>query len=180
MKNYIDFVIDIETMGLAHNAPILQVGVCAIDRQSGRVLDSAEWGVDVDEYNNDPDFVTDVSTVKWWSTQDSATFAKVLSGELSIVEVLDKLEDFMVGLCVESDLRRVWGNSPSFDLDKLKYAYTVYGLDVPWMHWNERCLRTICDENDVDWHKHLKDGDAHTALGDAVAEAKGILECDTK
>ena len=68
----------------------------------------------------------------------------------------------------------VWGNGADFDNAILRNAYTAVNRELPWMYYNNRCLRTLRGEN-PDVAKPAFVGTPHHAGDDARNQAEHLL-----
>ena len=93
-----------------------------------------------------------------------------------IETVLDDFGTWIAQTCRHEDVRP-FGNSASFDLGILGGAYDRLGKPRPWVHWNERCFRTIRNLYPaVEYNVEDKGREAHNALADAVFQASHIFK----
>lgn len=180
-KLYTDVMIDIETVGSPDEvvAPaIVQISAVGFYRDSG-VYDNVKplnhmvslksclnVGMEAGE-----------KTIIWWMKQDEAAREAVFGEHLNRIPIeraLFELIAYVKMVC--ADGVRVWGNGPAFDLAILKAAFVKCGMDVPWMHYNERCVRTV-----VDLWPEIKQnrpfvGTKHNAVDDCVHQIGYLCE----
>jgi len=83
---------------------------------------------------------------------------------------------FMERLCPDEGQRRVWGNGPAFDNEKLRQLFIDCDLPVPWRFYNDRCFRTIKGMFSASL-LHIKQSEEtkHHACYDATNEALNLL-----
>ncbi|PAJ68762.1 hypothetical protein CJF42_26255 [Pseudoalteromonas sp. NBT06-2] len=75
--------------------------------------------------------------------------------------------------------RIIWGNGATFDNVILRNAYQACSLEVPWVFYNDRDVRTIVDLGRTLRNFNLKKdmpftGTVHNALDDAKHQAKYV------
>lgn len=163
-----DVMIDLETMGTTPGSAIVSIGACFFDRAIGAIGDTFEASISLKScvaagLTLDPD------TVMWWLGQSDAARGK-LTGTTGR-PLADELFSFAGWLRrVATGPVRPWGNAASFDCGLLAEAYRAAGMDIPWKFWDERCYRTLKEEN-----KHVpyvRTGIPHHALSDAISQAQ--------
>ena len=155
--------IDIETLGINSNSPILSIGACD---NEGRIYYT---NLDV-QSQIENGAVTDWSTVHWWMHQSEAARASLHEFGLPPREAL-----FQLSAEFEWDKAEVWVNGLNFDIPILENAYKRFGMNVPWKYTQCRDLRTL-----VKLLPHIqkhKPAVAHNALSDAEAQLATLTEC---
>lgn len=183
-----DIIIDIETLGTKPHSPIIEIGACVVDNRTGEITSnfsrrvptgysfcdlahSCFDGADDDKRN----------TVRWW-IEDAGrrdTLRKIMSRSVCVQEHAPLYEfcDWMMQQNVRADGNiRVWANGPQFDLVILQSAFDRYGIQRPWICWQERCVRTALEmanyeKGRVSW---IERGPRHRALNDARHEARKL------
>ena len=175
MTNRIDVMIDLETMGLGTNAPILSIGAVAF-RAFGEGLGATfHQGISLEDSMASGRQPT-ASTILWWLQQDDAARKQVrhkCENGGTMGEALLGFAEWMKSLGGEL---YVWGNGANFDISILEQAYLDAGMRTPWGYRNVRCFRTVMSEfgDDSDW---VKPTVAHDALADAEAQARTLQNC---
>lgn len=185
----IDIVIDIETLGVRPGCTIIEIGACAIDRNTGRITGNFSRRVsgtysyaDVRSVAEGKDCLGGVesATASWWTVEDGrdATLRKILSRRYSPSADIDALCELAEWCAAVRDFgdARMWGNGPTFDLAILAHAYERDHILLPWYHYEERCVRTALEmagyeKGSVPW---IEDGPRHRALNDARHEARKL------
>jgi hypothetical protein len=183
---FIDIVVDLETLALSEDAAILQIG-CAIpttsyfskikDRTVPRTFEATiayEQAIN-SEFSKDPD------TLDWWEKQSVEARKSVFSGQDSYIDAFEKLRDWMLSIKAQGFEIRLWGNGPEFDNRILDYALRSYNIKELWNFRDNHSMRTAQLFFPVDqiWKeqlgvKYIK----HTALGDASYEAEILDRID--
>lgn len=183
----LDIIIDIETLGTKPNSPIIEIGACAIDNRTGAITANFSRRVptglifDIDHGSFDFADADTRATLLWWTGDPvrRETLRKIMSRSACIHEhaALYEFCDWMIQRNVEADGNlRVWANGPQFDLVILQSAFDRYGIQRPWICWQERCVRTALEQagyekGSVGW---IELGPRHRALNDARHEARKL------
>jgi len=166
-------MIDLETMGNAHNAAIVAIGACEFDPMTGEIGRCFHERVSL-EASVAAGLKMDVSTVLWWMQQSDAARSIFGCGGGTLSRVLEQFSVFC-----DSDAQ-VWGNGATFDITILESAYSAVGLRAPWKFWNVRDVRTVVELGrmlGLPYHKATPfDGIAHNALDDAKHQAKYVSQ----
>ena len=165
-------MLDLETMGTSHNAPIIAIGAVEFDFKTKKLGKEFYEVIDL-QSNINNGAVMEANTVLWWMNQsDEARKALLRKGE-PLHHTLSHFYDYMTGCCALKDIS-VWGNGAAFDNALLAAAYKRLGLPVPWNFWNDRCYRTIkALHPDI---KMKREGTHHNALDDAKDQAVHLME----
>lgn len=179
MKDYSDFVIDLETAGTQYGDVILSIGVVMVDPSLGRVQEYDELKKNSFKQNISfnaslkEGFKVKASTLTWWMDQSDTArkeaFKPCNNSPLSILNLLSEyLSEFGGGKA------RVWGNDPKFDMGLLEAYYDKYDLPYPWGYSRVKCYRTL--RTSVDYDKSLVPNIvvAHDPLDDAIYEAQTL------
>ena len=175
MTSRVDVMIDLETMGLGTNAPILSIGAVAF-RASGDGLGATfHEGISLEDSMASGRRPT-ASTILWWLQQGDEARKQVRQKCISGLPVAVALQALAAWMKSLPGIPYVWGNGANFDIAILEQAYLDQGLRTPWGYRDVRCFRTIMSEygSDLDWVKPLV---AHDALADAEAQARTLQNC---
>lgn len=160
-------MLDLEALSLSPNGVILTVGAVVFDSEALYAEHYVRLAVEPQQaMGRDVNF----DTLTWWSQQSDAARKEAFSGQrpLLLNDSLAELSRFLRDSCV-------WANGAGFDLPMLRSLYMQAGMDVPWMHRNERCYRTMAACFPVP--KEPMDGTelvAHNALDDAKWQARAL------
>jgi exodeoxyribonuclease VIII len=178
--------LDLETLGLLHNAPVLVIAAYAVDAR-GNLIRSRQWRVSVEDAQRHG--TSDPATVQWWSEQSEAAKNAAFGAgpRLSLFDSLKGLSEFInvLGLDLITGQRTghdlyVWGNAPTFDCAILRHAFGQTGQEVPWEFWQERDCRTVAWVGKwmgYDAKKALAfEGEPHDALDDARHQARYTID----
>jgi 3' exoribonuclease, RNase T-like len=172
---YPDMMIDIETMGTAPGCPILSVAALLFDSRAPLTGDESAFHFHVDLGEEiAAGAVPSASTILWWMTQAQGARDALLAGQdrsASMAQVIHDLQVW-VGAHYGSD-PVVWCLPAGFDFPLLRAAAVRAGVELPWNHWDERCLRTLAKE--YPGAIRPKPELAHDALSDARAQAQWLV-----
>lgn len=169
-------MLDLETLGVRHNAPIISIGAVFFDITNATI--GEQFYVVVDLKSSSEHAVMDANTVKWWMKQsDEARLVFNDTSAVSLVGALEQFSNFIRANC-SFDSVKVWGNGINFDNVILREAYYQVGMSPPWRYVNDRDVRTIVDlANDItgfDVKTAPKTGIVHNALDDAIYQSKYV------
>lgn len=168
-------MVDLETLGTAANAPVIAIGAVFFDPNTGTLGDTFDAAIDVEDAMRYG--VMSGSTFKWWLGQSDAARQKVVRGRERAEDVFSRFGSFAVK---HGDNVQPWGNGASFDIAILDHAFPrILNKPAPWKFWNVRDVRTVKElaTGIVRFDDKMKQGVAHTALDDAVHQAKWVSTC---
>lgn len=144
--DYVHVMVDLETMGKKHNAPIVAIGAVVFDPATGSIGESfykvvclessVNWGA-----------VIDPSTVIWWLKQSSEARSAIVNDDaIPLLDALLQFREFVSdNVAGRSKKAQVWGNGASFDNSILRSSYDCIAEDYPWEYWNDRDVRTMVE-----------------------------------
>ncbi|HHI3053243.1 TPA: 3'-5' exoribonuclease, partial [Klebsiella quasipneumoniae] len=144
--DYVHVMVDLETMGKKHNAPIVAIGAVVFDPATGSIGESfykvvclessVNWGA-----------VIDPSTVIWWLKQSSEARSAIVNDDaIPLLDALLQFREFVSdNVAGGSKKAQVWGNGASFDNSILRSSYDCIAEDYPWEYWNDRDVRTMVE-----------------------------------
>lgn len=177
--DYVHVMVDLETMGKKHNAPIVAIGAVVFDPATGSIGESfykvvclessVNWGA-----------VIDPSTVIWWFKQSSEARSAIVNDDaIPLLDALLQFREFVSdNVAGGSKKPQVWGNGASFDNSILRSSYDCIAEDYPWEYWNDRDVRTMVELGQAigfDPKTTIPfDGDRHNALADAIHQARYV------
>ncbi|MFM4139091.1 3'-5' exoribonuclease domain-containing protein [Klebsiella variicola] len=122
--DYVHVMVDLETMGKKHNAPIVAIGAVVFDPATGSIGESfykvvclessVNWGA-----------VIDPSTVIWWLKQSSEARSAIVNDDaIPLQDALLQFREFVSdNVAGGSKKAQVWGNGASFDNSILRSSY---------------------------------------------------------
>ena len=177
--DYVHVMVDLETMGKKHNAPIVAIGAVVFDPATGSIGESfykvvclessVNWGA-----------VIDPSTVIWWLKQSSEARSAIVNDDAiplqdALLQFREFVDDNVAG---GSKKAQVWGNGASFDNSILRSSYDCIAEDYPWEYWNDRDVRTMVELGQAisfDPKTTIPfEGSRHNALADAIHQARYV------
>ena len=172
----IEFMVDLETMGLGPTAAIVSIGCVPFDRESLTVSQDEFYTVVDLESSLKAGLTAESSTILWWMTQSEEARTELFSGRrVQLYEALSAFKYWMAGLVPTKNDRKVWGNGAAFDNVILSSAYKAVGLEPPWNFWNDRCFRTMKNEF-AGVPLPDRAGLHHKAVDDARYQAECLVE----
>ncbi|MCJ4883132.1 3'-5' exonuclease [Klebsiella quasipneumoniae] len=177
--DYVHVMVDLETMGKKHNAPIVAIGAVVFDPATGSIGESfykvvclessVNWGT-----------VIDPSTVIWWLKQSSEARSAIVNDDaIPLLDALLQFREFVSdNVAGGSKKAQVWGNGASFDNSILRSSYDCIAEDYPWEYWNDRDVRTMVEIGQAisfDPKTTIPfEGSRHNALADAIHQARYV------
>ncbi|HED2575119.1 TPA: 3'-5' exoribonuclease [Klebsiella variicola subsp. variicola] len=177
--DYLHVMVDLETMGKKHNAPIVAIGAVVFDPATGSIGESfykvvclessVNWGA-----------VIDPSTVIWWLKQSSEARSAIVNDDaIPLLDALLQFREFVSdNVAGGSKKAQVWGNGASFDNSILRSSYDCIAEDYPWEYWNDRDVRTMVELGQAisfDPKTTIPfEGSRHNALADAIHQARYV------
>jgi len=165
-----DLMIDLETMGVEPDAPVIAIGAVFFSRTG--LGDDFYINIDLAE-QIDTNRKVRADTIKWWMAQSNASQKVFKEQATPVRDGLLKFLDFLSAS--PQDELKVWGNGPSFDITIIEHLILSYGLAVPWKFWNVFDLRTfkrfVYNGKDM-----MRAGTYHNALDDAKYQAEIIIK----
>ncbi|SLY93273.1 exodeoxyribonuclease VIII [Klebsiella variicola] len=177
--DYVNVMVDLETMGKKHNAPIVAIGAVVFDPATGSIGESfykvvclessVNWGA-----------VIDPSTVIWWLKQSSEARSAIVNDDaIPLQDALLQFREFVSdNVAGGSKKAQVWGNGASFDNSILRSSYDCIAEDYPWEYWNDRDVRTMVELGQAisfDPKTTIPfEGSRHNALADAIHQARYV------
>lgn len=177
--DYVHVMVDLETMGKKHNAPIVAIGAVVFDPATGSIGESfykvvclessVNWGA-----------VIDPSTVIWWLKQSSEARSAIVNDDaIPLQDALLQFREFVSdNVAGGSKKAQVWGNGASFDNSILRSSYDCIAEDYPWEYWNDRDVRTMVELGQAisfDPKTTIPfEGSRHNALADAIHQARYV------
>jgi len=176
-----DLMIDLETLGTHDRSPVISIGAAWFDIEKKQIGETFYLVMDVADQIDSKIRFADASTIKWWMTQKDAAKNVFKEGARPSKEVLELFAQWILktaGASKNSKATRKcfpWGNGASFDLTLMTSMFESYGVDCPWMFYNEMDLRTY--RRFIGKGKKVeKLGTNHNALDDAISQIKYIFD----
>ncbi|HBQ4880929.1 TPA: 3'-5' exoribonuclease [Escherichia coli] len=177
-------MIDTETLGTGPDAVIFAIGAVFFDPFTGKLGKQFEKYIDpVDSERNGG--TVNASIALWWAGQSVEARSCLLNAEGTELAAVTEFLAFISRNMQDETLGKaltVWCKGASFDFPILRSAIkrTAGEKSIPWRYWNERCMRPLIDmAKSSGWRMPGRSGKetiAHTALGDAIYQAKVVSE----
>lgn len=170
----LDIMIDNETLNTSADAVVLSIGAVKFNKHNPGAIGETFYAVlDITDQKARGRTVSE-STMKWWSEQ-SPEAQKVLhtTERRKVKDALEDLYDFIFDLEGNCGGMRLWGNGSDFDNPQIASLFKMYGMELPWDFWNNRCFRTLKSEfGHLVGTKPVRKGTYHNALDDAIHQAE--------
>lgn len=167
MPNHL--MIDLETLNNTPTSALLSIGAAAFNPQEQKIIDTHEW------------FILEISgtvsmdTLLWWLSQKPEAIGKLvvgLKGENAIP--IDMALRQLAAFANNHKCKEVWSHGGSFDLPIIRYHSDRHHIPMPWKYWDERCTRTLYPFKGKPTIQ--REGTHHSAMDDAVHQAKCVME----
>lgn len=177
--DYVHVMVDLETMGKKHNAPIVAIGAVVFDPATGSIGESFYKVVCLESSVNWGALI-DPSTVIWWLKQSSEARSAIVNDDaIPLQDALLQFREFVSdNVAGGSKKAQVWGNGASFDNSILRSSYDCIAEDYPWEYWNDRDVRTMVELGQAisfDPKTTIPfEGSRHNALADAIHQARYV------
>jgi hypothetical protein len=169
----LDVMIDLESMGTTPDSAIVGIGAVEFDLSKGLIGDTFYRCVNLADATRRGCSIH-AGTVAWWLAQSQAAQQAIIWNTNPLDVALDDFAAF-IGRCGDRKQVRVWGKGPSVDNAMLAHAYYICEKEVPWMCWNDRCVRTISA-----LYKNVEpdefEGEKHNAADDALAQVRHLIK----
>ncbi len=171
--NYLNIMLDIETLGTEDGAAIIQVGAVRFDLYGSGAIspDTFSCHVHWDSVNFgkiEPD------TLQWWLQQDADVRSRVFAqgDAIALRACLRSLDAWVTR---GGELLTVWSCPPNFDLRLLRQAYERCDMVYRFPFWKERDMRTVREVFGMRADRPEFEGDKHDALDDARFQAQYLM-----
>lgn len=160
-------MLDLETWGRGPGCQIRSIGAVFFDKRGL----GAEFYANVD-CSGFPSLTKDPGTEAWWSKQEEAAQAVLLTD----VRPMDKaLAGFRNWWKINRG-QQVWCNGATFDAPIMEKCFHAVDQDAPWAWWNVRCYRTLKElAKQRQLAEHPFEGTKHHALHDAKHQALNAI-----
>lgn len=180
MRNRIDIMLDLETLGLDPNeSPLIQLSAVAFNITNGEVLAEFNEGV-----HHEDSIIVDPSTLKWWLETNADLLSRLMHGNNhSEKRVLQLFADFVSSFRNSDTDIYIWGNGIIFDNAFIKQRCKYYGIEYPISYRNDRDVRTYVDAymnrlySDLEYNRMKKNSqlsvpnfEEHNAIHDCLAQ----------
>jgi len=179
-------MVDLETMGTGHDAPILAIGACVFDPVAGLIGETFLQRITL-ESNVEEGRPIDPNTVEWWLKQSKdAQKALIEEPRHVLVNALCNWIGWLMQRVpgdtpldwrkfLGSRQARLWSMGPTFDENILRHAFKASRMPFPFGYGGSRCVRTIVEiAKELGMQKLQRAGTHHNALADAIYQAQCV------
>lgn len=168
-------MIDLETLGTNHDAPVLSLGAVFFNPDTGETGETFHQKIEFESACEGRNLSP--STVKWWLEQSKEAQNELLAGEsVTQGKALANFLLWVVNNCPDIKNVKPWGNGATFDISILESLLSANNIVTPWKYYNVRDVRTIvdCAKPLVKRDSVPFEGVKHDALADAIHQAKYV------
>lgn len=135
----IQVMLDLETLGVNHNAVFLSIGAVAFDTNTFEEVATFKTNILLESALN-AGLKIEAATLRWWLTQRPEIMAKMFEGETpDLSKALFQFGQFYS----EVKAIGIWGNSAAFDIELIKDGFRACKMPIPWHYRDEFCYRTL-------------------------------------
>lgn len=192
---YIDVMLDIETLGVADDAQVIQISAGAFDLEStvSELSDMKTFDCVLDLSTLGDTITVEQGTLKFWTsdTSNASVLYRMLTNDNGVTEqiMVEKFHKWLLYLIDSYEFRRLtlveirlWGNGIIFDNVKVENLFKKYGLESPIKFYNHRDVRTIVElvadklHTDVDTYRgqYAYGIEKHNAIHDVLYQARYV------
>lgn len=176
-KEFLDIVVDLETLGTKIDSIVTQVSAKPFHFTNDDDFAPFNSYIDVNTIDNPS---VDFDTLRFWLSSQSNLdkFQKLLESKTHKTEfdMWNEFSHYLTELNKTYELR-LWGNGIMFDIGKTRYNLNKFNLEYPIKFWNERDARTLVElaSNKMgitspDFQSLIPNTDKHNALSDVIWE----------
>jgi hypothetical protein len=143
MKQRIDIMVDLETLGKTGEYSIIQIGAVAFDIKTAEYIKTFNMKCDIEK---DEFFKVDANTLKWWLETDKELLYELLKdNKHGVKRILYDFNNWIWSLKNKYKNIYMWGNGIMFDNKIIKETFEKYNMEYPIYYKNDRDLRTVLD-----------------------------------
>lgn len=182
MKQRLDIMVDIETLGLKNGSTIFQIAAGVFDITNGDVVTTFDKVASIYCTN---DLNIEGGTLGFWLNDNRELFFKLQERAEGCPNQL--VGDFWRWLSVFTDREDtdvyLWGNGILNDNAWLQHAFEMNGLDYPIFFRNNRDLRTVRELAEMKAtitgipFEYEKVGELHDAISDVYSQINMVVAC---
>ena len=180
MKQRIDIMVDLETLGLKQGATIFQIAAAAFDIRTGEIVHTFDKVASIYCTN---DLKIEGGTLEFWLNQNRELFFKLQERANGCPNQL--VGDFWRWLTTFTDREDtdvyLWGNGILNDNAWLQHAFEENGLDYPIFVRNNRDTRTLREATEMKAlmigkeFTYEKVGTLHDAMDDVRSQVNMVV-----
>lgn len=177
-----NIMIDIETLGVRHDAAFISLGACYFDPINNIIDDQNTFYRRIDWDSALQNGTITASTIKWWMQQSEKERFEITKDGIAVARALHDFDVWISNItCFRSNEAKVWSKGSDFDIVILRNAYNNIEKTIPWRYNNARDVRTIFDIFDKEDYTEeelnilkSKGNRNHNALSDALVQAEKV------
>lgn len=180
MKQRIDIMVDLETLGLKQGATIFQIAAAAFDIRTGEIVHTFDKVASIYCTN---DLKIEGGTLEFWLNENRELFFKLQERANGCPNQL--VGDFWRWLTTFTDREDtdvyLWGNGILNDNAWLQHAFEENGLDYPIFFRNNRDTRTLREVTELKAltigkeFTYEKVGTLHDAMDDVRSQVNMVV-----
>lgn len=192
---YIDVMLDIETLGVADDAQVIQISAGAFDLETivTELSDMKTFDCVLDLSTLGDTLTVEQGTLKFWTsdTSNATVLHRMLTNDNGVTEkiMVEKLHKWLLDLIANHESCkltlaeiRLWGNGIIFDNVKIENLFKKYGLQSPVKFYNHRDVRTIVElvankknTTVAEYRDQFSEGiEKHNAIHDVLYQARYV------
>jgi hypothetical protein len=174
-------MLEVKTLGRQMGSAILSIGGVIFDPTGRRPIENDkdnQFHVVINSFDmGNYGFGSDPETVRWWKAQPiwPQLCKETVQSGVPLVRALKMLNEFIE----KKAPSKIWANSPTFDIEMLREAYTAVRLPFPMTYRHEMDYRTIMDlvypQRDMRPVAPNTGYLMHHAMGDALTQSKTLV-----
>lgn len=183
-----DMSLDIETLGREPGCNVLSIGATMFDpfgfKQAHTDADNHFYVVINSFDSMNKGFNSNTATLQWWKKQEiwDSLSTQVLNSDIGVMKACNLLADFVK----TKKPRKIWANSPTFDIEILRAIFRKMQIDFPVHYRQEMDFRSTMElsypnrDDRPARPAHLDQYLPHHALGDAILQSHQVIEAYQK
>lgn len=180
MKKTIDYMIDVETLGLTEKPIVLEISFVAFDINSGERFPDKSHTI----YPSIPDqikagFTIDADTVEWWmgDYENMSILLPLLNKANYHSDSLDRFYDLIADLIIDNEdgIQRFWATAP-LDYQCLTNLLeaSCKGSSKMIPYGQRMCARTIAEVSRMKTGSAEKNSGVHDSYADCLIQIKDL------
>jgi hypothetical protein len=171
-------MIDLETMGVKPEAPVVSIGAVFFNPATGETGQQFYTAVKLESAMS-TGAIPEGDTIRWWLKQSPEARSAICGDDSPhIATALTDFSSFISRNCENPKYLKVWGNGANFDNVILRRSYERSSLVCPWHFSGDTDVRTMVllgRQMGFDPKRDMPfDGVPHNALADAIHQAKYV------
>jgi 3' exoribonuclease, RNase T-like len=174
-------MLEVKTLGKSTGSALLSIGAVVFDPTGRKSIENDkdnQFHVVLNSFDmGNYGFGSDPETVRWWKSQPiwPQLSKDTVQMGVPLTRALKLLNDFIERKSPD----KVWANSPAFDIEMLREAYTAVRTPFPITYRQEMDYRTVMDlvypQRDMRPTNPNTGFMLHHAMGDALGQSKTLV-----